>query len=114
LKLGASEGSATLSSGIIFSSVGIATLIAAPIWGKIGGRIGYGKVLLIGLAGGGIGNLLQIAFHDLVSFGVLRFVYGFFFAAVYPAISASIVRATDSGFRGRAFSLNQSATQMGL
>ncbi|MFC5649706.1 MFS transporter [Paenibacillus solisilvae] len=113
LKLGADQKTATLSSGIIFSAVGIATLIAAPIWGKIGERIGYGKVLFIGLVGGGIGSLLQIAFHDLVSFGVLRFIYGFFFAAVYPALSALIVRATDPGFRGRAFSLNQASTQMG-
>jgi len=43
---------------------------------------------------------------------VLRFVYGLFFAAVYPSINALIVSVTAPEFRGRAFSLNQSVTQL--
>ncbi|MFE5323773.1 MFS transporter [Paenibacillus sp. NPDC056579] len=114
LKLGASQSDASLHAGIIFSAVGISTLIAAPRWGKMGGKLGYEKVLFIGLIGGGIGNLLQILFHDLVGFGTLRFVYGLFFAAVFPALNAFIATHTEPGFRSRAFSLNQSANQMGL
>jgi DHA1 family multidrug resistance protein-like MFS transporter len=113
LELGASRSDASFSSGIIFSAVGIATVIAAPIWGKIGERIGYRNTLMIGLIGGGIGNFLQIFVHNLVGFGVLRFVYGLFFAAVFPAINALIVKVTEPEFRGRAFSLNQSASQLG-
>lgn len=111
LQLGSSQQTASLNSGIIFSAVGIATVLAAPRWGKIGEKIGYRKVLFIGLLGGGIGNLLQFFFTNLVGFGSLRFVYGLFFAAVYPSINAMIVKVTESEFRGRAFSLNQSATQ---
>ncbi|MBM7588858.1 MFS transporter [Brevibacillus fulvus] len=112
LQLGASQQDASLSSGIIFSAVGIATVLAAPRWGKIGGKIGYSKVLFIGLLGGGIGNLLQYVFTNLYGFGGLRFFYGLFFAAVYPSINALIVKLTAADFRGRAFSLNQSATQI--
>lgn len=113
LKLGVSHDTASLSAGLIFSAVGISTVIAAPVWGKIGGRIGYHNTLLIGLLGGGIGNILQVFFHNLVGFGVLRFVYGLFFAAVFPSINALIVKTTPADFRGRAFSLNQSANQIG-
>lgn len=113
LDMGVSKSDASLSSGIIFSAVGIATVIAAPQWGKIGARIGYRNTLMIGLLGGGIGNILQIFFHNLIGFGVLRFIYGLFFAAVYPSLNALIVRATTPEFRGRAFSLNQSANQLG-
>ncbi|TBL72431.1 MFS transporter [Paenibacillus thalictri] len=113
IQLGGSKGTASLSSGIIFSAVGIATIIAAPRWGKAGTKLGFGKVLCIGLLGGAIGNLLQLAIHHLVGFGVLRFCYGLFFAAVFPALNALIVQSTDPSFRGRAFSLNQSAMQMG-
>jgi len=113
LDMGVSHGDASLSSGIIFSAVGIATVLAAPRWGKIGQRIGYRRTLMIGLLGGGIGNLLQILFHQVALFGVLRFVYGLFFAAVYPSLNALIVKATTPEFRGRAFSLNQSANQLG-
>ncbi|BBH22240.1 MFS transporter [Paenibacillus baekrokdamisoli] len=112
LKMGVSRSSASLSSGIIFSAVGIATVIMAPQWGRWGRRIGYGKVLFIGLLGGGIGNLLQFFVTNYIGFGILRFGYGLFFAAVYPSINAMIVQATDADFRGRAFGLNQSASQM--
>ncbi|TNJ67388.1 multidrug efflux MFS transporter [Paenibacillus hemerocallicola] len=113
LKMGVSHNDASLSSGIIFSAVGVATILAAPQWGKIGERIGYRNTLVIGLIGGGIGNILQVFFHNIFGFGVLRFVYGLFFAAVYPSLNALIVKATSPEFRGRAFSLNQSANQLG-
>lgn len=114
LKLGADQSSASLKAGVIFSAVGIATLIAAPRWGKIGSNIGYEKVLFIGLLGGGLGNLLQILSHNVIAFGALRFGYGLFFAAVFPALNAYIARHTAPDFRSRAFSLNQTANQFGL
>jgi MFS transporter, DHA1 family, multidrug resistance protein len=43
---------------------------------------------------------------------MLRFGYGLFFAAVMPSINALIVKVTPSDFRGRAFGLNQSASQI--
>ncbi|MDI4644209.1 MFS transporter [Cohnella hashimotonis] len=111
-QLGGEQSDASLQAGIVFSAVGIATLIAAPQWGKIGQRIGFIKVLVIGLAGGGIGNLLQFFVGHYTEFGALRFVYGLFFAGVYPALNAMIVRVTAPEFRGRAFSLSQSSTQL--
>ncbi|TNJ62398.1 multidrug efflux MFS transporter [Paenibacillus hemerocallicola] len=114
LQLGSSASSASLHAGIIFSAVGVATLLAAPRWGRLGMRIGYEKVLFIGLLGGAIGNVLQVAFHNLLGFGTLRFGYGLFFAAVFPALNAIIAQNTDHAFRSRAFSLNQSANAMGL
>jgi len=111
-QLGGEQSDASLQAGIVFSAVGIATLIAAPQWGKIGQRIGFIKVLVIGLAGGGIGNLLQYFVGHYAEFGALRFVYGLFFAGVYPALNAMIVRVTEPEFRGRAFSLSQSSTQL--
>lgn len=114
IDLGVSQTEAPLTAGIIFSAVGIATALAAPRWGKLGTKFGYGKMLFIGLLGGGIGNLLQLAFHHYVGFGILRFVYGLFFAAVYPSLNALIVKLTEPSFRGRAFGLNQSANQLGV
>lgn len=112
LQLGVSEQEASLSAGIIFASVGIATVIASPRWGRLGSNIGFSKILFIGLIGGAVGNLLQYFFTNLYGFGILRFVYGLFFAAVYPSINAMIVKVTEPEFRGRAFSLNQSSNQL--
>lgn len=114
VQIGGSINNASLSSGIVFSAVGIATVIMGPRWGRIGGRIGYDKTLFIGLLGGGIGNLLQLVVHHLVGFGILRFSYGLFFAAVYPALNALIIKYADADFRGRAVSLSQSSSQFGI
>lgn len=112
MQMGSEQNNASLHSGIIFSAVGVATVLAAPRWGKLGTKIGYTKILFIGLFGGAIGNLLQFFVSNLVGFGILRFIYGLFFAAVYPCVNAMIVKVTEPEFRGRAFSLNQSATQL--
>lgn len=114
IQIGNSASNASLNSGIIFSAVGVATVIMAPRWGRIGQRITYSQTLFIGLLGGGIGNLLQLGTHHLLGFGILRFSYGLFFAAVYPALSSLIVKYTEPEFRGRAFSLNQSSNQIGM
>lgn len=114
VQIGGDIGSATLSAGIVFSAIGVATVIMGPRWGKIGGRIGYEKTLFIGLIGGGIGSLLQMTATYLIYFGSLRFVYGLFFAAVYPALNALIIKYADHDFRGRAVSLSQTASQFGI
>ncbi|MFD1772726.1 MFS transporter [Paenibacillus rhizophilus] len=112
LDMGISKDSASLTSGIVFSAVGIATVLMAPRWGRIGGRKGYGAILFIGLLGGGIGNILQFFVTGYVQFAILRFVFGLFYAGVLPSINALIVRVTEQDFRGRAFGLNQSASQL--
>ncbi|MFC0215937.1 MFS transporter [Paenibacillus chartarius] len=114
VQLGIGAGSAALSSGIVFSAVGVATVLMGPFWGKLGGRIGYEKTLFVGLLGGALGNLLQLAFHNIVGFGLLRFGYGLFFAAVFPAMNALIVKYANTEFRGRAVSLSQTCSQFGI
>jgi DHA1 family multidrug resistance protein-like MFS transporter len=114
VQIGGSLSNVSLSSGIVFSAVGVATVIMGPRWGIIGGRIGYEKILFIGLIGGGIGNILQLGVHHLIGFGILRFSYGLFFAAVYPALNALIVKYAEADFRGRAVSLSQSSSQFGI
>ena len=112
LDMGISKSSASLSSGIVFSAVGIATVIMAPQWGRIGSRKGFGMVMFIGLLGGGIGNILQFFVSGYVEFAILRFAYGLFYAGVLPSVNAMIVQVIEPGFRGRAFGLNQAATQL--
>ncbi len=55
---------------------------------------------------------MQFFVTNFVGFGALRFGYGLFYASVMPAINAMTVEVTKPEFRGRAFSLNQSATQL--
>ncbi|KOP66238.1 MFS transporter [Bacillus sp. FJAT-18019] len=110
------NGSSTHTSmiaGFVFSIVGIASILFAARWGRLADKIGFQKVLLIGLLASGIGSLAQILFSNIWAFSAIRFAYGAFFCAVFPALNGLVVQNTASEFRGRAFSLNQTANQIG-
>ncbi|WP_028547405.1 MFS transporter [Paenibacillus sp. UNC451MF] len=113
VQIGGSAKDASLLAGIVFSLVGIASILFAPRWGKLADKIGFHKILVIGLLVGGLGNLAQILFHGIWGFSIVRFVYGAFFCAVFPALNGLVVRSTPTDFRGRAFGLNQTANQLG-
>ena len=102
-----------LVSGIVFSLAGIAGIIAAPTWGKIGQVRGFSKILCIALLGAGILNVFQLMVANIWQFSVIQFLFGLFIAGVYPAINSIVVQHTDAVFRGRAFGLTTSANQMG-
>ena len=112
-QIGGSLKNASFLAGIVFSLAGVASVIFAPRWGRLADRVGFRRILLIGLVGGGLGTLLQIPFHSVVAFSVVRFVYGIFFSAVFPALNGLVVQTTESAFRGRAFGINQTASQLG-
>jgi DHA1 family multidrug resistance protein-like MFS transporter len=104
---------AVLSSGILFSLTGVAGILAAPIWGRLGQEKGYIKILFITLLGSGIIYLFQIMVGKLWQFGLVQFLFGLFLAGVIPAIQALVVDHTAEDFRGRAFGLTQCANQLG-
>lgn len=113
VKLGGSSDKASLIAGIVFSLPGIASALFAPFWGKWADKVGFYRVLIIGFLGGGIGMLAQILFSHIWGFSIMRFVFGVFFCAVFPALNGLVVKSTADNFRGRAFGLNQTANQIG-
>lgn len=113
VKLGGSSDKATLLAGVVFSLPGIASAIFAPYWGKWADKVGFNRVLVIGLLGGGLGMLVQTLFVHIWGFSIIRFVFGIFFCAVFPALNGLVVKSTPDNFRGRAFGLNQTANQLG-
>lgn len=112
-QLNHSTTNASLLAGIIFSLSGIASVLFAPIWGKTADKTGFSIILFVGLLGGALWTFMQLPFHNVWAFAGVRFMYGAFFCAVFPAINGLVVRATDPSFRGRAFGLNQTANQIG-
>ncbi|WP_462409591.1 MFS transporter [Neobacillus sp. Marseille-QA0830] len=113
VKLGGNAENASLLAGIVFSLPGIASALFAPFWGRWADKVGFQRVLVLGLLGGAIGTLAQILFSEIWGFSIIRFIYGVFFCAVFPALNGLVVKSTPDNFRGRAFSLNQTANQIG-
>lgn len=106
-------GDASLATGIIFSVAGLATVVAAPYWGKRGEREGYRKVLLFGIVGAGVLSVPHALTTNLVLLGALRFAFGLFLASMMPASNALIAKAVPGDFRGRAFGISTSFSQTG-
>ena len=102
------HGNVTLISGVIASIPGIATLIAAPRFGRLGDRIGSERILTIGLILA-IFVYLPMAFvQNVWQLAMLRFLVGISDACLLPAVQTLITRYSPSDAAGRIFSYNQS------
>lgn len=102
-----------LTSGFVYSLAGVASAIAAPLWGRIGQTRGFTTLMVVSLLGAGIFNFCQFWAGDIFQFGALQFFYGLFIVGVFPAINTLAVSSVDAGFQGRVFGLTTSANQLG-
>lgn len=102
-----------LLSGIVFSSVGIASAIASPWWGKLGQSKGFYKTLMWSAGLGACGIFLTSIPKTVLTFGLANFVYGLCFAGVNPSLSAILAQITDRREKGTAFGYYFSAGQFG-
>lgn len=104
---------AALSSGIVFALIGIAGIVASPIWGRAGERRGYVRMLTACLLGSGVVVSTQFFISDLWTFTAVQFVFGLFMAGIVPTVNTLMVNHTAEEFRGRTFGLTASANQFG-
>ncbi|SMC52376.1 MFS transporter [Sporomusa malonica] len=109
---GSFEGVA-LTAGVVYSLAGLAGAIAAPLWGRMGQRQGFFKIMVIAFLGAGVFNLGQFLANDIYQFSLLQFLYGLFIVGVFPAINTIAVSCTDAGSQGRVFGLATTANQLG-
>lgn len=107
------EKGAALSAGFVLALIGIAGIIASPIWGRMGERKGYYRILVFCLLSAGTVICLQYFVEALWVFALVQFVFGLFMAGVVPIINTLMVQNTDEQFRGRSFGLTASANQFG-
>lgn len=103
----------TFLSGAVFSVVGVATVMASPILGRMGDRMGYKRVLLICLAGVAVVYTLQGLAGNWWELLIFRFGQGCFAGGVFSAGNALTSIAASRSFQGRVFSLSASAQQVG-
>lgn len=102
------HGNVTLVSGIIASIPGVATLIAAPRFGRLGDRIGSEKILGIGLIFAMLVFLPMSIVTNVWQLAFLRFLVGISDACLLPAVQALITKYSPHDAAGRIFSYNQS------
>jgi len=104
---------ASLSAGIVYSLVGVATVIGAPLWAQRGDKIGFKRVLVLGLLGAALFNVPMAFVRNIFAFGGLRFATGLSLAGISLALNAVTAKSVNAEFRGRAFGIFNSFSQLG-
>ncbi|MHA6483009.1 MFS transporter [Paenibacillus sp. strain BS8-2] len=110
--LGGEKG-AMLSAGLVLSLIGVAGIVASPVWGRLGERKGYYRILVFCLLTAGSVVCTQYFVESLWVFALVQFIFGLFMAGVVPIVNTLMVQSTDEQFRGRSFGLTASANQFG-
>ena len=112
-ELNKSSENIMLLSGIVFSSVGIASALASPWWGKLGQAKGFYKTLMWSAGLGACGIFLTSIPKTVLTFGIANFVYGLCFAGVNPSLSSILAQVTERSEKATAFGYFFSAGQFG-
>ncbi|MHB9037299.1 MAG: MFS transporter [Armatimonadota bacterium] len=99
--------------GIVFSLPAVAFLLSAHSWTRFGERVGFERIILIGLVGGGAAGTLLAFAPSVWVFGVIYFVCGVWMAAVQPGTAALTCTEVEESFRGRSYGIQQSACMLG-
>jgi DHA1 family multidrug resistance protein-like MFS transporter len=102
------------AAGLAFAVTGLADLIASPFLGKRSDRVGYRRVMLIGLAGVAAFTIPQAFARTIAVFIALRFGVGLFLGGVLPTANALIGRIFPLERRGQVFGVTSSATFLGM
>ncbi|NLN76908.1 MAG: multidrug efflux MFS transporter [Armatimonadetes bacterium] len=98
---------------VTYSLPGIAFVLTAYRWSRLGERWGYHRNILIGLIGGSIGAIVLFGSKNIWMFAVVYFLTGVCLATMSPAIGAITCTKVPEDFRGRAYGIQQSAGTFG-
>lgn len=100
-------------SGMIAAIPGVSALISAPRLGKLGDRIGTGRILLATLLFSVILFFAMSFVTSPLQLGILRFLLGFADGAMLPAVQTLLLKYSSDRVTGRIFGYNQSFMYLG-
>ena len=111
-----SKGSShvALWAGIVFSSAGLATIVAAPVLGRLSDKLGPATLMPFALGAAALLFVGQALVTQLWELVVLRFAAGLALAGIVPSINALIKQITPSDLTGRIYGINNSAQYLGV
>ncbi|WP_028562470.1 MFS transporter [Paenibacillus pinihumi] len=100
-------------AGFVGSVTGLSNMVAAPLLGKLGDRIGPEKILGVALLGAAILFIPQAFVGTVWQLLIVRFLLGIFLGGLIPTVNSLIRRYTPEGRESRAYSFNSSMLSLG-
>ena len=102
-----------LLAGLVFSSSGLATIIAAPQLGRLSDKIGSHKVMLVCLIFAGLIFIPQAFVENVWQLLFLRFLFGLSVGGLAPSVNTLIKKITPDHLAGRVFGFSMAAGYLG-
>ncbi|AFT81538.1 multidrug efflux MFS transporter [Leuconostoc carnosum] len=106
-------GNTTFIAGVVAAMPGIATVLVAPSFGRIGDRVGTERMIKIGFMIAVIAFIPTAFVTSITILMVLRFIVGISDATMMPAVQTLLSRHTPTAMTSRIFSYNQSFQAIG-
>ena len=114
LAQGASRQSVVLHVGLLTGIYAVMQLVFAPLWGRWSDRIGRRPLLLVGIAGYVVAQVLFGLATSLWLLYAARIVGGMLSSATLPVSAAYVVDLTSDEERGRGMAWLGTATSLGV
>ncbi|HEX4835120.1 MAG TPA: MFS transporter [bacterium] len=111
--LGVPQDRIATVAGALFSVTGIASIVGAPLWGRVSDRIGEQRVLGIVLWGACATYVAQAFAGSPLALLVFRAALGFFVGGLLPPLYAIVVRLTPPDRLGGIMGITSSAVMIG-
>lgn len=99
--------------GIALSATGLAGMVAVPLLGRAGDRIGETRVLILALAGAALATAPQAIAGSYGGFVAERLALGIFVGSIVPVANALIAKRTPAAERGVTLGITSSAYFLG-
>ncbi|WP_427814928.1 MFS transporter (plasmid) [Enterococcus sp. 22-H-5-01] len=103
----------TIFSGVVASAPGLVMIFVAPLFGRLGDKIGQYKILFIGISVSLVIYLLLGFTTNIWQVILLRLFIGVSDAALAPSVQIILSRNTPTEATGRIFSYNQTMQSIG-
>lgn len=106
-------GNTTFLAGVIAAMPGIATVIAAPRFGRLGDKIGTRRIVMYGFILAFWIFIPTSFVTSVLQLGILRFMVGISDASMLPAVQTMLAKTTPQEITSRVFAYNQSFQSIG-
>ncbi|MCZ8512047.1 MFS transporter [Paenibacillus filicis] len=100
-------------AGLVGSVTGFSNMIASPLLGRLGDKLGSQRVLAISLIGAALAFIPQAMVHNIWQLFASRFLLGVFMGGLLPSVQTLIRKFTPDGMESRSYSFNSSALSLG-
>lgn len=101
-------------SGLILGGSALAAALAAAVVGKVSARLGYGRALVLCVAGSSLLTIPQAFLRTPYALLVARLGSEFFLGGTMPSVNALIARLCEEGRQGATYGLSTSIAAIGM